>query len=513
MPSKTNNFNVESLKGQSHIRDMRRTCNAVVESMGDRLFDATSRGKNITFEELLTQEDLIMLKRRIFALKQRPTLPPIVTHNMVDDLNDPILNHLRRIKMFNAPQDRVKIIYHPEFLNSTNPLIPLDYTDFVRACHLGIFVSYYEPWGYTPSECTVLGVPSVTSNLTGFANYMRRGLSDPDSKGIYIVDRRFKSPEESVDQLTQYLFNFCQLDRRQRIELRNRTEKLSELLDWRTLGKYYVQARSMAFDRAFPSLSTTIDTTSTTTTTTTTSTISPTTTLLSTTPSLSNMRPSSPLNIPTITTTQPAVVVQPTAVVQPVVTQSQPIAISTTASAPKSTTKPEPEKEKEKIVVGSSPKQIPSNPTPSSTPTKSVTINNNNNSNNNNNNSSNNVPIKPTVVTSSFSTPSSTTTSVTESASPDITAKKPTTTSAAPPAAANTTTTTKPSTSLLTASLLSLGNKQPVQDQSTTTKPPVYPATTVVQPTVVPTILKKEEPQVTPSSPIKSSPAKPIIKK
>eukprot|EP01133_Synstelium_polycarpum_P017023 gene17023-20280_t len=252
MPAKTNNFNVESLKGQSYLKDMRRTCNSIVESMGERIFEATSRGKIISNDELLTQEELVMLKRRIYALKQRPSLPPIVTHNMIDDLNDPILNHLRRVKMFNSQEDRVKIIYHPEFLNSTNPLIPLDYTEFVRGCHLGIFASYYEPWGYTPAECTVLGVPSVTSNLTGFANFMRRGLADPDSKGIYIVDRRFKSPQESVEQMTQYLWKFCQLDRRQRIELRNRTEKLSELLDWKSLGKFYTTARSLALERAFP---------------------------------------------------------------------------------------------------------------------------------------------------------------------------------------------------------------------------------------------------------------------
>ncbi|KYQ91195.1 glycogen synthase [Tieghemostelium lacteum] len=252
MPSKTNNYNVESLKGQSYLRDTRRTCNSIVEAMGERLFEATSKGQIISPEQLITPEDLVMLKRRILNLKQKSSLPPIVTHNMVDDVNDPILNHIRRIKLFNAHEDRVKIIYHPEFLNSTNPLIPLDYTDFVRGTHLGIFVSYYEPYGYTPCECTALGVPSVTSNLTGFANFMKRGVEDPDSKGIYIVDRRYKSPQESVDQLTQYLWKFCQLDRRQRIELRNHTEKLSELLDWKNLGKFYTTARSLALERAFP---------------------------------------------------------------------------------------------------------------------------------------------------------------------------------------------------------------------------------------------------------------------
>ena len=44
----------------------------------------------------------------------------------------------------------IKVIFHPEFLSSTNPLFGLDYEEFVRGCHLGVFPSYYEPWGYTP---------------------------------------------------------------------------------------------------------------------------------------------------------------------------------------------------------------------------------------------------------------------------------------------------------------------------------------------------------------------------
>ena len=46
----------------------------------------------------------------------------------------------------------VKVIFHPEFLSSTNPLFGLDYEEFVRGCHLGVFPSYYEPWGYTPGD-------------------------------------------------------------------------------------------------------------------------------------------------------------------------------------------------------------------------------------------------------------------------------------------------------------------------------------------------------------------------
>ena len=73
-------------------------------------------------------------------------LPAVVTHNMADDAMDPILNQIRKVQLFNAPTDRVKIVFHPEFLNKNNPILGLDYEEFVRGCHLGVFPSYYEPW-------------------------------------------------------------------------------------------------------------------------------------------------------------------------------------------------------------------------------------------------------------------------------------------------------------------------------------------------------------------------------
>ena len=133
----------------------------------------------------------------------------------------------------------LQVVFHPEFLNSTNPLFGLDYQDFVRGCHLGVFPSYYEPWGYTPAECTIMGIPSVTTNLSGFGCFMRDQISDPQSYGIYIVDRRDIGLDESIGQLSKYMFDFVRLNRRQRIIQRNRTERLSDMLDWKSLGIYY----------------------------------------------------------------------------------------------------------------------------------------------------------------------------------------------------------------------------------------------------------------------------------
>lgn len=205
----------------------------------------------VSGDELLSDEDAVQMKRQILALK-RNYLPPVVTHNMQDSENDPILKELRRLQLYNSPHDKVKIVFHPEFLSSNNPVLGMEYDDFVRGCHLGVFPSYYEPWGYTPAECTVMGVPSVTTNLSGFGCFIDEHIESPSDYGIYIVDRRMKSVEESVQQLTDQLFQFCKKTRRQRINMRNRTERLSELLDWKRMGLEYKKARLLVLKRKYP---------------------------------------------------------------------------------------------------------------------------------------------------------------------------------------------------------------------------------------------------------------------
>lgn len=263
MPGKINSYTVETLKGQAVVKALESTISEVQKKIGDRLFEHCARFPNNnnvsstngsevpSIDDLIKPADRVLLKRRIFALK-RDGLPPIVTHNMTEDATDPILNHIRRVQLFNKPEDRVKIIFHPEFLNANNPILSLDYEEFVRGCHLGVFPSYYEPWGYTPAECTVMGVPSITTNLSGFGCYMEDLIENTSDYGIYIVDRRQKSVDDSINQLVDYMFDFTEKTRRQRINQRNRTERLSDLLDWKRMGLEYIKARQLSLKRAYP---------------------------------------------------------------------------------------------------------------------------------------------------------------------------------------------------------------------------------------------------------------------
>ena len=250
-PTKTSNFNVDSLRSQACTKQLREVVQTLQSQVGRRIFESALGGSLPDTGDLLTSEDLLKLKRCIYEA-QRPTLPAVVTHNVDNDATDPILGTIRRLGLFNSREDRVKVIFHPEFLKSTNPLIGMDYEEFVRGCHLGVFPSYYEPWGYTPAECTLMGIPSVTTNLSGFGCFMAEEVATPEMYGIYIVDRRRQGFQGSVQELATNMLKFCQFNRRQRIIQRNRTERLSEILDWDHLGRHYQQARRLAIAQVRP---------------------------------------------------------------------------------------------------------------------------------------------------------------------------------------------------------------------------------------------------------------------
>ena|SRR5882762_674916 len=97
-----------------------------------------------------------------------------------------------------------------------------------------------------------MGIPSITTNLSGFGCFMQDLIERPQDEGCYIIDRRMQSVEDSVNQLTDSMFTFCNKTRRQRINQRNRVERLSPLLDWKNLGIEYSKARQLALRRAYP---------------------------------------------------------------------------------------------------------------------------------------------------------------------------------------------------------------------------------------------------------------------
>ena len=83
------------------------------------------------------------------------------------------------------------------------------------------------------------GVPSVTSDLSGFGDFILRNIENHEEKGIFVTERSKRSFKWSVKQLAAILYTFIDQDRRQRIMQRNKTENASVIFDWQNLVKHY----------------------------------------------------------------------------------------------------------------------------------------------------------------------------------------------------------------------------------------------------------------------------------
>ena len=230
------------------FNELKNVVGELGKKMERQLLRIASVGRLPEKGELLDEDGLVRLKQGIHAWRNRRQ-PTIVTHDLADDAGDPVLKHIRARGLFNAADDPVKMVFHPEFVKATSPLLGLDYNDFVRGCHMGVFPSYYEPWGYTPLECAVLGVPSITTDLSGFGAYVQEHIDFSQQQGMTVVGRRYKSFDDTAEEMTDHLLNFCRLQRRQRIELRNRVERLGEQFDWGILIKHYNEAYDLALLR------------------------------------------------------------------------------------------------------------------------------------------------------------------------------------------------------------------------------------------------------------------------
>jgi len=240
-------LNVETLNRQAMYNELRDTCAQLEQQIGRSLFRSVIRGRLPEMNELLDESARVQLKRMMHAWLGGEQ-PAIVTHDLVDDLKDPVLCHLRKRRLFNAESDPVKVVFHPEFLTSASPTLGMEYDQFVRGCNLGVFPSYYEPWGYTPMECIVRGVPAITSDLSGFGAYVMDRFPNHDADGI-LVSRRRVSLETTIYQVANWLHALTGMSLRDRIALRNRTESHSEEFDWKKMIAFYDAAHRSARER------------------------------------------------------------------------------------------------------------------------------------------------------------------------------------------------------------------------------------------------------------------------
>jgi glycogen(starch) synthase len=245
------NIKPETLQSKAMMQEIQEMCSVIQQQVGRKLFFESTTRQDTQLPDLNNFVDeywKLRFRRTIQSWKTNKN-PQVVTHKLIAEESDEILNALQARNLLNHPEDPVKIVYHPDFINASNPLFGMDYNQFVRGCHLGIFPSYYEPWGYTPLECMASAVPSITSDLSGFGDYILRHIPEHDDYGLHVIERGKRTFDWSANQLTGVMYQFLLQSRRERIMQRNNVENHSSIFDWENLIKHYIEAYDIALGK------------------------------------------------------------------------------------------------------------------------------------------------------------------------------------------------------------------------------------------------------------------------
>ena len=244
----TRSLEPQVLQARGILDDLNEVAQRIGNDLGDRLFRASAAGSVPPLDDLVDEYWRLRHRRLQHAFASKAA-PLVCTHVLENPNDDPILGHLRHLGLTNTREDRVKVVYHPDFISPVNPLWGMDYDQFVRGCHLGLFPSCYEPWGYTPLECLAMGVPAITSDLAGFGRYVQDVFPDHNSWGLQVLPRRGQRYHDAAADLTERIRAFCHLDRTGRISLRNQVALHSNAFDWSVMAGAYHRAHDIALAR------------------------------------------------------------------------------------------------------------------------------------------------------------------------------------------------------------------------------------------------------------------------
>lgn len=172
----------------------------------------------------------------------------ISSHHVYNQPNDPILNACQRLGLDNRPENHVQVIFDPALLDGKDGFLNMRYEEVLAACDLGVFPSWYEPWGYTPQESAAHAVPTVTTDLSGFGMWVRS--SQRDKNGVTIICRRQTSYDETAASLRNVLLQYASLPEEQMQEHRHMVRHVAEGCSWEQFFPYYVQVYGLALDKA-----------------------------------------------------------------------------------------------------------------------------------------------------------------------------------------------------------------------------------------------------------------------
>lgn len=177
---------------------------------------------------------------------------PLLTHWLHEMSHDQVIDYMKRYNMWNLPDDKVKVIFVPCYLDGADGIFNMHYYDLLIGMDLTVYASYYEPWGYTPLESVAFHVPCITTNLSGFGLWVNQllGKDGELTDGVQVVRRTDYNSSEVADAIKDAVTAYAAFTPQEAEKIRHKAADISEHALWKHFIRYYYQAYDIALHKA-----------------------------------------------------------------------------------------------------------------------------------------------------------------------------------------------------------------------------------------------------------------------
>ncbi|MCP9611791.1 glycosyltransferase [Coprobacter tertius] len=175
---------------------------------------------------------------------------PLITHVLNNYYEDRVMNQLHAAGFKNNPGDKVKVIFIPSYLTGDDGVVNKPYYETLIGFDATAFPSYYEPWGYTPLESIAFGIPTITTDLSGFGQWAcSAGKKGIENTGVVVLRRTDSNFGEVADNLASTVKSLSEVSEKEKQKIAKSALAMARKAHWAHFIKYYLEAYDMALNK------------------------------------------------------------------------------------------------------------------------------------------------------------------------------------------------------------------------------------------------------------------------
>ena len=173
--------------------------------------------------------------------------PDFMTHRLNNEESDSVACRIRNLEDSGKLNGKVSVIYVPCYLDGNDGVVNISYYDILPALDMTVFPSYYEPWGYTPLESVAFSKPTVTTDKSGFGQWiLSHFVNSMLSCGVKVVGRTDSNYDHAAYEIGHQIMEYSRFSTDEVAVASAAALSTSQKADWKFFISEYYKAFEVA---------------------------------------------------------------------------------------------------------------------------------------------------------------------------------------------------------------------------------------------------------------------------